>query len=102
MLVKLSIVSLAPSIASSIAPPMLNRDCRSLVKVRSARWEVLLRMNIALSFEHSPGFKKVHSASFAGLRKGASTASSDKECLETSVHEDCRLQGLVFNDILDY
>jgi hypothetical protein len=56
VLVMLSIVSLAPSIAASAVPP-LNRNCESLFEVRRAKGKVLLRKDMAPSLEgHSdPG-----------------------------------------------
>jgi len=47
----LSIFSSTVLIAASAVPPLLNRDYRSLFKFRSTWGKVLLRKNIATSFE---------------------------------------------------
>jgi hypothetical protein len=50
--------------------PLLNRDCGSLFKVRSAGGKVLSKKNMAPSLEGHSDLRNMHSESFAGREEG--------------------------------
>ena len=54
----------------SSGSPLLNRDCRSLFEARCAREKILLRKNMAPSFEGDSDLRNLHSGSFAEAEEG--------------------------------